>query len=71
MLACVTLLLLLSRIVPLSSLLVPRAGHCLVTIGKCAYTIGGFQTPFTHTPDGLQVVECYDLQEGSLNVPIT
>ncbi|XP_068739435.1 uncharacterized protein [Montipora capricornis] len=57
-----------SRIVPLSSLLVPRAGHCLVTIGKCAYTIGGFQTPFTHTPDGLQVVECYDLQEDAWNV---
>ena len=54
-----------SRVVPLSSLLVPRAGHCLVTIGNCAYTIGGFQTPFTHTPpDGLEVVECYDLEGG-------
>lgn len=56
-----------SNVVQLSSLLFPRAGHCLVTSGDHAYAIGGFQTPHTHdSPDGNRSVECYDIAKGQV-----
>lgn len=58
-----------SRTALLSGLSVPRAGHCLVTSGERTYAIGGFQTPFTGTmPEGLRSVECYELEQGLLDV---
>ena len=58
-----------SRTASLTALLVPRAGHSLVTSRERTYAIGGFQTPITRTmPEGLRSVECYELEQGLLNV---
>lgn len=54
-----------SNVVKLTSLSLPRAEHCLVTSGKHAYAIGGFQTPNTRdSPSGIRSVERYDMAKG-------
>lgn len=54
-----------SSVASLSSMLCPRAGHCLVTSGDNAYAIGGFGIPYTpDSRDGMRSVECYDMAKG-------
>ena len=57
-----------STVIQLSSLLFPRAGHCLVTSAEKAYAIGGFQTLNTHdSPDGIRSVERYNMAKGQFS----
>ena len=54
-----------SNVLQLATLLLARAGHCLVTSGERVYAIGGFRTPYTHgSPGGIQSVESYDIRKG-------
>ena len=60
-----------SRVVQLTSLICPRAGHCQVLAGGCVYAIGGFQTPYAHiTSDVISCVECYDTAKGKSAISI-
>ena len=55
-----------SRVMPLASLSVPRAGHCLVSSRDHVYAIGGFQTSYPHVvADVIPSVERYDVAKGN------
>ena len=60
-----------SSVIPLTSLICPRAGHCQVLAGDYMYAIGGFQTPHTHViSDVIRSVECYDIATGKSTMTI-
>lgn len=50
----------------LSSMLVPRAGHCVVTSEHFVYVIGGAQTQNIEAPLGMNTVERYNPRTGRL-----
>lgn len=56
-----------SSVMPLASLSVPRAGHCLISSRDHVYAIGGFQTSYpAHVmEDVIPSVERYDVTKGN------